>query len=271
MARNGSRWLKLEIDSKLAPIWLKIAPKWFRPCVGLQEVPLECSSDRCPRHITEKFHTHERCMLYKSVMCAGCPRNPNAEAYSCKSTHMKYRSQKPRDHSNFRKKRPQSEKAILGALGEFRGILGAALGIQKVILGMQNFHSRNGISRLEQPQLSEQLPEPILELMGTHMKDFHLTLHSRSVFFKNWGGPHAPENRRCLLFFFDRSELKVTDLRWWSPICGFLRFSSKVLGFLRNSAVSCALQMLEFPGEAVNLQRSVVFCENLGFGLSLSP
>ena len=37
--------------------------------------------------------------------------------------------QKPGDHPNFRKKRSRSERAILGALGEFRGILGATLGI----------------------------------------------------------------------------------------------------------------------------------------------
>ena len=36
------------------------------------------------------------------------------------------------------RKRSQSEKAILGALGEFRGMLGAALGIQKLILGIRN-------------------------------------------------------------------------------------------------------------------------------------
>ena len=33
-------------------------------------------------------------------------------------------------------KRSRSEKAILGALGEFRGILGAVLGIRNSILGM---------------------------------------------------------------------------------------------------------------------------------------
>ena len=69
----------------------------------------------------------------------------------------------------------------------------------------------------------------------------------------------------------NRAELKVTHLRWRSPICGFLRFSAKVFGFLRTSAVFCALQMLEFPGEWVNLRKSAVFCENLRFGLSLSP
>ena len=36
------------------------------------------------------------------------------------------------------RKRSRSEKAILGALGEFRGIFGEALGAQKPILGMRN-------------------------------------------------------------------------------------------------------------------------------------
>ena len=38
----------------------------------------------------------------------------------------------------FQEKRSWSEKAILGALGEFRGILGAALGIRNSILGIRN-------------------------------------------------------------------------------------------------------------------------------------
>ena len=38
----------------------------------------------------------------------------------------------------FQEKRSRSEKAILGALGEFRGILGAALGIGNSILGIRN-------------------------------------------------------------------------------------------------------------------------------------
>ena len=63
----------------------------------------------------------------------------------------------------FQEKRSRSEKAILGALGAFRGILGATLGIRK-------------------PQFSEQLPERFSELMETHMKYFHLPMHSRSVF-----------------------------------------------------------------------------------------
>ena len=39
----------------------------------------------------------------------------------------------------FQERRSRSEKAILGALGEFRGILGAALGIRNSILGIRNF------------------------------------------------------------------------------------------------------------------------------------
>ena len=38
----------------------------------------------------------------------------------------------------FQEKRSRSEKAILGALGEFRGILGAAPGIRNSILGIRN-------------------------------------------------------------------------------------------------------------------------------------
>ena len=71
-----------------------------------------------------------------------------------------------------------------------------------------------------------------------------------------------------------RAELKVTHLRCdgaqCAVSCGFLRRSSVFCENLRFSPVSCALQMLEFPGEGVNLRKSAVFCENLRFGLSLS-
>ena len=56
-----------------------------------------------------------------------------------------------------------------------------------------------------------------------------------------------------------RAELKVTHLRWRSPISGFLRFSAKIFGFLRKSAVFCALQMLEILGEGVNLRKYLRF------------
>ena len=75
----------------------------------------------------------------------------------------------------FQEKRSRSEKAILGALGEFRGILGAALGIRNSILGM-----RNSILGMEAHDLSNTkatilgaTPGAIPELMKTHMKDFH--------------------------------------------------------------------------------------------------
>ena len=42
------------------------------------------------------------------------------------------------DHPNFRKNALGVEKAILGAQGEFRAILGATLGVQKLIIGMRN-------------------------------------------------------------------------------------------------------------------------------------
>ena len=41
-------------------------------------------------------------------------------------------------------------------------------------------------------------------------------------------------------------------------------------GFLRKSAVSRGVQMLEFPAQTVNLRKSAGFCEKLRFGFSLS-
>ena len=60
----------------------------------------------------------------------------------------------------LKKKRSRSEKAILGALGEFRGILGAALGIQEVILGMRN--SSLGMAVHWVPQAPEARGDEIL-------------------------------------------------------------------------------------------------------------
>ena len=83
----------------------------------------------------------------------------------------------------LQEKRSRSEKVILGALGEFRGILGAALRIQTLILGMRN--SILGMAShdlsIRKPQFSEQLPERFPELVRTHIKDFYLPLRSRSA------------------------------------------------------------------------------------------
>ena len=88
----------------------------------------------------------------------------------------------------FQEKRSRSEKAILGALGEFRAILGATLGVQKIMLGMRNpvlgMASRD-LCNAKTTVLGA-TPKRFPELMGTHMKDFHLPMHSRR-FFSNIG------------------------------------------------------------------------------------
>ena len=56
-----------------------------------------------------------------------------------------------------------------------------------------------------------------------------------------------------------RAELKVTHLRWRSPICGFLRFSAKICGFLRFPA----------PSKCLNFQEKGWICENLRFSAKI--
>ena len=55
--------------------------------------------------------------------CSGCLHKEESEAWG---------------PPQFQEKRSRSEKAILGALGEFLGILGAALGIRNSILGIRS-------------------------------------------------------------------------------------------------------------------------------------
>ena len=86
------------------------------------------------------------------------------------------------------------------------------------------------------------------------------TSHTPSLQSKSsrWGGRRAGEVGREVWIPAAghssnfRAELNVTDLRW-------------------KSAVSCALQMLKFPGERANLRKSAAFCENLHFGFFMSP
>ena len=61
---------------------------------------------------------------------------------------------------------------------------------------------------------------------------------------------------------FFRAELKVTDLMWWSPICGFLRFSAKIFGFLQKSAVPA-------PSTCLNFQEKGRICENRRFSAKI--
>ena len=95
----------------------------------------------------------------------------------------------------FQEKRSRSEKAILGALGEFRGILGAALGIQKVILGMRNsilgmaFHDLSDTKRV----ILGATPGAIPRIDGNPDEIFLFSNAFSEPFFKNWGGPRAPD------------------------------------------------------------------------------
>ena len=93
----------------------------------------------------------------------------------------------------FQETRSRSEKAILGALGEFRGILGAALGVQKIIHGMRNSNLGMGTFRSNSRSDSRNWWE--------HTKDFHLPMHSRSGFSKIGAAPTRQNLFHRLIFF----------------------------------------------------------------------
>ena len=90
----------------------------------------------------------------------------------------------------FQEKRSRSEKAILGALGEFRGILGAALRIRNSTLGIR--------------MASHDLSNTNTTILGA-TPGFDGNLHERFSFaplfsersFKNWGGPRAQKFEPC--------------------------------------------------------------------------
>ena len=96
---------------------------------------------------------------------------------------------------HFQEKRSRTEKAILGALGEFRGILGAALGIQNSILGIQN--SILGIASHDLSNTKTTIlgatPRAIPGSDGNPHEIFSFAHVVSERFFKNWGGPRAPE------------------------------------------------------------------------------
>ena len=94
----------------------------------------------------------------------------------------------------FQEKRSRSEKAILGALGEFRGILGAGLGIRNSILGI-----RDSILEVESHDLSNRkttilgaTPGAIPRIDGKPRERFPFAPAFSEPFFENWGGPRAP-------------------------------------------------------------------------------
>ena len=69
----------------------------------------------------------------------------------------------------FQEKHSRSEKAILGALGEFRGILGATLGIRSSILGIRNSTLGMASHALSNTKTTILGATP---LVGTHIKVF---------------------------------------------------------------------------------------------------
>ena len=97
----------------------------------------------------------------------------------------------------FQEKRSRSEKAIHGALGGFLGILGATLGGRNSILGIQNSILRmasHDLSNAKTTVLGATLAMiPGFEGNTNEMFSFAPPFSER--FFKNWGGPRAPERR----------------------------------------------------------------------------
>ena len=96
----------------------------------------------------------------------------------------------------FQEKRSRSEKAILGALGEFRGILGAALGI----IGNSILGIRNSILGMASHDLLNTKPTILGATLGaipaiaaTPPEIFSFAPAFSERFFKNWGGPRAPD------------------------------------------------------------------------------
>ena len=85
-----------------------------------------------------------------------------------------------------------------------------------------------------------------IHFMGEWFTDF-LFIHG---FLPQQEGSFSP----CT--YIIRAKLKVTHLRWRTPICSFLRLSAKIFGFLRISAVSCNRQSLAFT-ECGQLSQSI--------------
>ena len=107
--------------------------------------------------------------------------------------------------------------------------------------------------------LGSTLPEPCLHLPCGVL--FEINSSSLLDFSDLWWWRCAPST----LF---RAELKATDLRWQSPICSFLRFSAKIFGFLRKSAVAVFL-WFPAPSKSLNFQERGWICEDLRFSSAI--
>ena len=110
---------------------------------------------------------------------------------SCLSTfssHLRCHDPEAWEPPQFQEKRPRSKKAILGALGEFRGILGAALGIRNSILRMASHDLIN-----TKTNILGATPGAIPGIDGNPHERFSFAPAFSERFVKNWGGPRAPE------------------------------------------------------------------------------
>ena len=133
--------------------------------------------------------------MVEGVATGGLPhwaRTLDLEGPTCKP---RYSSSEAWGPPQFQEKRSRSERAILGALGEFRGILGAALGIGNSILGI-----RNSILGMASHDLINTKPTILGATLGAipgiaadPPERFSFAPAFSERFFKNWGGPRAPD------------------------------------------------------------------------------
>ena len=96
----------------------------------------------------------------------------------------------------FQEKRSRSERAILGALGEFRGILGAALGIGNSILGIRNSILGMASHELINTKPTIRIGATLGAIPGIAANPHEIFTFDPAFserFFRNWGGPRAPE------------------------------------------------------------------------------
>ena len=115
------------------------------------------------------------------------PQNPKVQDSGQSDSYVTYKwllksgfFRKPGDHPKFRKnalgvKRPFSQ--LSESFREFR------YGFSECEIPLSEWQLTTR-AILQEPQFAEPLPERFPKLMGTHMKDFHLPLHSRSAFFQ---------------------------------------------------------------------------------------
>ena len=130
---------------------------------------------------------HDRRSLTCTASCMGCDKMKGGAEV-----------QKPGDHPNFRKNAP-GVKRPFSELSESSGVFSEKLSefeipFSEYEIPFSEWHLTTWAVR--KPQFSEQLPERSPELVGTHMKDLHLPLHSRSV-FRELGWP--PRGREVVV------------------------------------------------------------------------